>query len=210
VSGQGATLRRRFLVDPEWLLETSQSENFASLDAWHLYKGFGQPKGWWRDRVQGPELIPHPDKPGAKVLHLRRPDERAADGAVWNFPTARKGELTLRVRVEKGFGGAQVSLSDFMLDPCDDTAVGRSNFTLAIPTDGRLSDDAVLQPGQWHSLKLAWDKGTCAVMLDDKSAPALTVANPAPYGVSYLRLRSNAAAVDAAGFMIESVNMTAK
>jgi hypothetical protein len=209
VSGQGASLRRRFLIDPEWLLETSQSESFVNLDGWHLYKGFGPPKGWWRDRVQGPELVSHPDKPDLKVLHLRRPDDRDADGAVWNFPAAKKGELTLRIRVENGFGGAQISLADFMLDPCDATAVLRSTYTLAIPTDGRLSDTVVLQPGRWHTLKFAWDK-SCVVTLDDKSAAELTSQVSAPDGVSYLRLRSNATAVDTAGFMIESVNMSVK
>ena len=210
VSGQGASLRRRFLMDPEWLLETSQSENFANLDAWHLYKGFGPPKGWWRDRVQGPELIVHPDKPDAKVLHVRRPDERDADGAVWNFPAAKKGELTLRILAQKGFSGAQVSLSDFMLDPCDATAVSRANYTLAISPDGKLGDGGTLQLGKWHALKFAWDDGTCAVSVDDKPAAKLALKNFAPDGVSYLRLRSNAAAVDTAGFLVESVNMPVK
>jgi hypothetical protein len=210
VSGQGATLRRRFVVDPEWLLETSQSDSFANLDAWHLYKGFGPAKGFWRDRVQGPQLIAHPDKPGANVLHLGRPDGRDADGAVWNFPAAKNGELSLRLRVEKGFGGARISLADFMLDPCDDTAASRSAFTVEIPPDGHLTDTAVLQPGKWHTLKFTWDDKKCAVTVDDKPAAELTARAHTPDGVSYLRLRSTASTVDTAGFMVESVSMALK
>ena len=37
VSGQGAERRRRFLVDPDWLAEKSQAENFANLGTWHLF-----------------------------------------------------------------------------------------------------------------------------------------------------------------------------
>jgi hypothetical protein len=210
VSGQGAELRRRFLIDPEWLLETSQSEGFTNLDAWHYYKGFGQPKGWWRDRVPGPQLIKHPYKPDANVLHVRRPDERAADGAVWNFPAAKNGELTLRIRAEKDFGGATICLADFMLDPCDDTAAARSNFSINIDASGRFSETGSLTPGQWHTLKLSWDGKKCEATLDDKPAGEIAMIKAAPDGVSYLRLRSIATAVDTAGFLIESVNMTVK
>ncbi|MBI5395227.1 MAG: exo-alpha-sialidase [Verrucomicrobia bacterium] len=202
VSGQGADRRRRFLVDPDWLLETSQSENFANLDAWHLFKGFGPAKRFWRDRVQGPALIAHPDKPGARVLHIRRPDDRDADGAVWNFPAARRGTLTLRLRAKKDFGGALISLTDRMFEPCDDNGEKLAVFTLSIGRDG-----AMLKPGQWHSLGLVWDDKRCAVTVDGNPAGDLAARAPADDGLSYLRLRSTAPAVDAAGFLVESVNV---
>jgi hypothetical protein len=210
VSGQGAELRRRFLIDPEWLLEKSQTENFANLDAWHLFKGFGPPQRWWRDRVQGPELIKHPDKPDAKVMHLRRPDERDADGAVWNFPAARVGELTLRIRVQEGFGGGTICLSDFMLDPCDETAVSRSNLSIDIGPNGRFSETGLLVPGQWHTLIFSWDGKKCELALDERPAGEFPLIKMGPDGVSYLRLRSSAKSLDTAGFMIESINMTVK
>lgn len=198
VSGQGNERRRRFLIEPDWLLEKSQSENFASLDAWHLFKGFGPAARFWRDRVQGPELVPHPDKPNAKVLHIRRPDERDADGAVWNFPTGVRGKLTLRLRVEKGSAGGQIGLTDRMFEPCDDTGEKLAAFAL---------DLGSITPEQWHDVELAWDVAAsrCAVTVDGKPAAPLTLRQPAPDGLSYLRLRSSAKNVDTAGFLVESV-----
>ena len=212
VSGQGAERRRRFLIDPDWLTEKSQSENFANLDTWHLFKGFGKPERYWRDRVQGPQLIAHPDKPDAKVLRMCRPDERDPDGAVWNFPNAQRGEITLRLRIEKNSGGAQISLTDRMFEPCDDNGETKSAFTIKIGPDGRTAGAAVFQPGQWHKLQLAWSTqaGTCTVKLDDQAAGELQYRTHAPSGLNYLRLRSTAASADAAGFLVESVNMEVK
>ncbi|MBI5775600.1 MAG: exo-alpha-sialidase [Verrucomicrobia bacterium] len=206
VSGQGTDRRRRFLIDPDWLLEKSQTENFANLDAWHLFKGFGKPARFWRDRVQGPQLIAHPDKPGAKALHLRRPDERDADGAVWNFPAGQRGTLTLRLRLEKDFAGGQISLTDRMFEPSDDVGEKLSAFAL------KLDGSAPLEAGRWHEVELAWDtaKSTCAVRVNGKLAQTIKAAHPAPDGLSYLRLRSTASAVDTAGFLVESVKVEVK
>lgn len=201
VSGQGTNLRHRLLVDPDWLLEKSQSENFANLDAWHLFKGVGKPARFWRDRVQGPALIEHPDKPGAQVLHVRRPDERDADGAVWNFPAGQRGKLTLRLRREKNFAGGQVSFTDRMFEPSDDNGEKLAAFVL------KLDGSAPLEAGRWHEVELAWDttQSSCTVRVDGKQVQTLKAAHSAPDGLSYLRLRSTATAVDKAGFLVESV-----
>jgi len=198
VSGQGNERRRRFLIDPDWLLEKSQGENFATLDAWHLFKSFGPVARFWRDRVQGPELIAHPDQPNAKVLHVRRPDERDADGGVWNFPSGSRGKLTLRLRVEKGSAGGQIGLTDRMLEPCDDNGEKLAAFAL---------DLSSVTPERWHDVELAWDVSAsrCAVVIDGQPAEPLALRQPAPNGLSYLRLRSSAASVDTAGFLVESV-----
>lgn len=209
VSGQGAERRRRFLIDPEWLMEKSQTETFASIDSWHLFKGIGKPVRYWRDRVQGPQLIAHPDHPHAKVLHLRRPDRNDADGATWNFPAAQRGKLTLRLRIGKAFGGAQIGLTNRMFEPCDDNGEKLATYALIVPPDGRIADGIGLTPGQWHTLNLAWnDKGSCTVTIDDAAKTTLPSRAPAPDGLSYLRLRSLSTAVDTAGFLIESLNMT--
>ena len=203
VSGQGTDRRRRFLIDPDWLLETKQEEHFANLDAWHLYKGFGQPARFWRDRVQGPELIDHPDRPGAKVLHIRRPDERDADGAVWNFPAGARGKLTLRLQVQKDFAGAQIGLTDRMFDPSDDNGEKLCAFAW------KLERDSPLKPGEWHTAELTWDlaQKNCQVRVDGQQADTLSLREPAPNGLSYLRLRSTAPAIDSAGIYVESVQV---
>jgi len=172
-SGQGSERRRRFLIDPDWLLETSQSESFDNLDAWHLFKGIGPAKRFWRDRVQGPQLIP-----GEKVLCIRD-----NDGAVWNFPAAKRGTLTLRVR-----GSGQISLTDRMFEPCDDTGEKLAVFTLPISSDS------------WQTFRLVWNEKLCTVTPGNK----LATRAPADDGLSYLRLRSSD------GLLLESVNVVAK
>lgn len=201
VSGQGANLRHRLLIDPNWLLETRQTETFANgTDAWHLYKGIGKPERWWRDRVQGPQLIPHPDKPDAKVLHIRRPDENDPDGAVWNFPAAINGQLILRLKALEGFAGGQVSLGDRMFDPCDNTGEELACHTLALP----------IKPGGWHELSLEWTEEYCVATLDGELLQTFEARFAYPNGLSYLRLRSTAQSVDQGGFVVESVKMEVK
>jgi hypothetical protein len=208
VSGQGAERRRRLLIDPDWLLETRAEETFSNLDAWHVFKGFGPAKRWWRDRVQGPQLVAHPNKSGEKALHVRRPDNREGDGAAWNFPAGRNGKLTLRLRIEKDFGGAQISLADRFFNPCDDNGERKAPFALAICPNGRIANNTHLEPGRWYTLDLQWTSdGKCRVALDAQPTMTLTARNPAPNGVSYLRLRSLAKSVDTNGFLVASVKV---
>ncbi|HZL87314.1 MAG TPA: sialidase family protein [Pirellulaceae bacterium] len=204
VSGQGENRRRRFLIDPDWLLEKRAEASFDSLDAWHVFKGFGPAKGFWRDRVQGAQLVKHPDKPGAKALHIRRPDERDADGATWNFPAGASGTLTLRLRIEEGFGGAQISLADRFWDPCDDAGEEKSPLALLIGPSGQIGSSVVLTPGKWHTLTMTWETtGKCTVTLDRTVAPPLKARAPIPNGLCYLRLRSLATDADLAGFLVD-------
>jgi hypothetical protein len=208
VSGQGAERRRRFLIDPDWLTEKKQTETFAhDADTWHLFKGFGKPERYWRDRVQGPEIIAHPDRPEAKVIHVRRPDDRDADGATWNFPNGQQGKLTLRVRFNKGFSGTQISLSDRLFEPCDDNGEKKSPFALTIDANGKLNSDGELTLDAWHTLELEWNQLECTVKCDGHDVGSLRARSRITNGLSYLRLRSLATASDPAGCLIESVSV---
>jgi hypothetical protein len=161
----------------------------------------------WRNRTQGPALIGHPTKVGAKVLHVRKPDGKAGDGVVWNFPLGRKGRLTLKILLHKGFGGAHLSLADRFIRPTDAAGEKKVHFALLINADGQLSVGAKLQPARWQALGLAWDleQGRCDVLVDGQPAAVLPLLHKATSGASYLRLRSAAKSTDPAGFLIESV-----
>lgn len=121
VTGQGERARVIIRFHPSWLYETYREHDFTSdgLKTWSVYKGIGPAQGWWRERIPGACLIAHPDKSSAKVLHVRRPDKHAADGATWNFPAGQKGILSLRFLINTGFRGAQISLADRLFDPTD-------------------------------------------------------------------------------------------
>lgn len=208
VSGQGSERRRRFLIDPEWLLETRAEANMQSLDEWHVFKGFGPAAGFWRDRKMGARIVPHPDHPEqARVLQVRRADELEPDGAVWNFPAGQAGAVTLRIRVEPGSGGASVSLTDRFFDPCDDAGEQQAVFIFEVPGDGQLAASSRLEPGEWHTVRLSWTaEGEGTLSLDGQVASKLKARRPFPNGLSYLRLRSIAEQPDPRGFLVAAAS----
>ncbi len=208
VTGQGSGRRHALLVDPAWFCETHTRDDFsAGLDGWCVFKAFGPAKYWWRDRVQGARLIDHPAKTGAKVLQVRRPDDKDGDGAVWNFPAGRQGTLTVRLLIQPGFGGGSVALADRFIQPNDDVGEKKVLVTLPIRADGELPGGTKLEPGQWQTVKLRWDIGKteCEVTVDGKPACTLPMSKETTAGPSYVRLRSTAQTADTAGLLVESV-----
>jgi hypothetical protein len=209
VSGQGGR-RALFQVDPRWLDETAQADDFSGgLEGWSVFKPFGAASGWWRNRTQGAQLVPHPQRPGARVLHLRRPDERDADGAVWNFPNGIRGTLSLRVRLASGMAGGSVALTDRFFEPTDDAGEKQAMFLLHLGIDRNIGS-APLRADRWHALDLSWDTaaGTLQLTVDGRGAATVRAAQPTRTGISYLRLRSTASGHDAAGWLVESVKAT--
>lgn len=111
LSGQGKDRRRLVALDPEWLLETEQHEDFSTgLDSWTVFQSVGPAKGWWRDRTAGARLAGRT----MEVIH----------GAVWNFPAGRRGALTLKFRVEESFAGGSIALADRLSIPAPCMAIG--------------------------------------------------------------------------------------
>jgi hypothetical protein len=121
----------------------------------------------------------------------------------------KKGTLTMRLRTNKGFGGAQISLADRLFDPTDDQGEQLSNFKLAIGPGGHIAKKAKIIKNSWHEITFEWDvnKGVCMVKIDEYQPIPLYMANPTLNGISYLRLRSTARTVDQAGFYVEAVKV---
>lgn len=206
MSGQGGR-RALMYVDPAWLLETSRRDDFSEgIDGWCVFKQFGEAAGWWRNRTQGPELMDHPEKTSAKVLHIRRPDEKDPDGAVWNFPSGTAGKLAIRFMIRQGSTGGSIALNNCFYDPIDSAGEKAAMFLLPIAAGTKIGE-VELQADRWYSAELAWDlaKESCVVTIDGKQAATLPLANPTKTGICYLRLRSSAPSVDSAGWLVESV-----
>ena len=156
-SGQGRS-DARVMFDPGWLTETSQRDDFSQgLEAWSVFKSVGPAAHWWRNRTQGARLTDHPDKTGAKALHVRRPDENDGDGAIWNFPMGNKGDLSMRIKVQEGSRGSVISLLDRFFDPQDTTGDADAVFSLPIAADGKISLRTQVEKGKWHDLRFRWD-----------------------------------------------------
>ena len=157
--------------------------------------------------MRGSELVEHPVKPGKSVLRIAKPDEKDADGAMWNFPAGRSGKVKARIRINAGFRGATISLLDHFFDPTDDAGDKNATFSMNIAPDGNANGKRAFKIGTFHELEITWDleKQTATVNVDGADAGAIPVrANP-PHGLSYLRFRSAAKEKDTAGLLIESV-----
>jgi hypothetical protein len=186
--------------DPEWLLQTSQRDDFAGgLDGWSV---FG---------TKGVEIASHA---GASDGHVLAVQKTAADwpaAAVWNFPFSGSGRLRMRVLATKAFAGATVLLTDHFSVPFDAEDEFFSLFRLPLTTAAASPPTAVaIEPERWIDLEMRWDaaRRTCEVAIDDKVVTTLRQQR-ASDGPSYLRVRSDATEPETGRLLIDSVEMAA-
>ncbi len=208
VAGQGGR-RALLLLDPAWLDETEQREDFSrGLENWSVFTPFGPASGWWRNRTQGARLVDHPDEAGRRALHLRRADEKDPDGATWNFPSGQQGTLEMRVRLNKGCQGATVALTDRFFDPTDRTGESQSMVSVALGLAAK-SEQIVLPTDQWQRIELQWDarERSATLRVEGRKVRDLPWVNSTTTGISYLRLRSVATEPDAAGWLVDTVKV---
>ena len=221
--GQNESARRLCVFDPDWLLEKGRHEDFRhGLDALstHLYlvSMTGGNRGWaghcaW-NRVTGAALVrdPDTDNPPAgmkrsvrEVLQICRiKDERLVcdrQGAAWNFPAARKGELTLECRVDGA--GFRLSLLDHWINPSDETNPQLSPVSVAV--------DAATLGGEatWTKLTVAWDEDaeSATVRVGDRVVRKVKLASTPRFGLSYLHLQTLAEGHDPKGAYFRSFDM---
>ncbi len=210
LSGQGEGGRNPILIDPEWIVATEAETDFSDgLRQWSVYKHYGPAKRWWRARAVGCELIASPTDPNRQCLSIRRPDELPADGATWNFPNTWKGSLTARIMIRNGFHGGVICLNDRMFDPTNDLGEEFAVFRAEIGADGSVGD-ATLTAEKWATLRFDWDLSSesCRLSVDGRDAGELDLRHPTLNGLSYLRLRSAAKQRDAAGYLVQQVNVS--
>jgi hypothetical protein len=196
VGGTGGLWLLRF--DPEWLNETGRKTEFTS-----------GAEGWHHFGTKGVDVVGHPTRPGSRVLHIRKPQADWPAAAVWNFPNGTKGRLVIRLKLNAGFAGARIGLTDHFSVPFDPEDASYNLFNLNLePHDTLVRGE--LSPEQWHTLELAWNcpEQECRVVVDGRLVETLPMQRRTT-GVNYLRLSSTAGETDPAGFAIESVEARA-
>ncbi len=195
-------------VDPDWLLEKERKDDFSNgLENWSVFKAFGKAESWWRDRTAGAQLVDDAKHNGTKALHLRKPDDKDADGAVWNFPAGRSGQLDLRLKFPADHGGARIALADRFFEPTDQNAESKAIYILSIAPDGSLDHtDYKFPVDRWVDVVLKWGQ-QCEVLVEGQRVGTLPLQNPSVHGASYLHLRSTAAKPDQAGFFLGPVHV---
>lgn len=218
--GQNSSARRIAKFNPDWLLETTRTEDFrhglGGLSN-HLYLRSlsGGWRGWaghcaW-NRLPGAALVRDPDTDAGKgsvreVLQLCRvPDPRLVSdrqGVVWNFPAARRGEVELDCRIEGD--GFRLSLTDHWLNPCDEVNPPRSPISWVVTKE-------MLGEG-WHRLRCTWDgeSGRAVLTCDGREIATATIRTMPPFGLSYLHLQTLAEGLDAKGVYFRSFRFQGK
>jgi hypothetical protein len=183
------------LLDPDWLTETAQRTDFsAGLDDW---SAFG---------VRGVELVPHPIRPGARALSIRKTDPAWPSGAVWNFPMGARGRVRIDLMLKRGLGGVLLGLTDHYSVPFDAEDVFHNVYNVAVGAGGTLEPGGNLDVDRWLRLEVSWDTaaGTARILADGKPV-ALLRAKRESEGIGYLRLRATAPSVDHEGLLVASV-----
>lgn len=146
--------RKIVIFDIDWLYEKNRQENFLhgfeTISSQSYVKSIsGGFKGQSAEtalsyaghcaynRVNGCLLVPSPPGNGLEVLQIcSHTDPRLVSpicGAVWNFPIAKKGRLTLTASISGK--GLRVSFLDHWMNPCDETVEYFANFTIKLRPD---------------------------------------------------------------------------
>ena len=193
--GQHEAARRMLVFDPKWLLEKENSEDlsrgFEHLSTQVYLKSVS---GMIRtrsghcawNRTSGAILVPDPEGNYEEALYLKaNPDERLfspMQGVVWNFPAAKSGEVTVKLR--PGEEGLSFTLSDRWFNPCDATAGELSPYRIWLYA-------AQCPANAWSELKAIWDEKGCEMFLNGEKISCLRPKTEAPHGLNYLILQSS-------------------
>ena len=208
--GQHPSSRKLAIFDPDWLYEKSREEDFrhgmGNLST-HVYlksvsgnfRGFSGHCAW--NRTNGAILAPDPDGNFEEALLISRVSDKRlfseVQGAVWNFPAAHNGEITIRLRIEGE--GIRLSLTDRWFNPIDVTIKDFARFTFTV-------DKKNLPAGEWVDIKIAWKGNSAEVIWNDKIIGETLSQAESAHGMSYLHMQSLAEEADL-GTLIKKLKM---
>lgn len=217
--GQNALHRAIVAFDVDWLYETERADSFADgLDHWSTFNYIKGIRGHCSyNRINGVDLLPHPDIPGRNVLSLRYApaDSLVSDirGAVWNFPAMPAGNFTTSMRLPEGSDGVSLILNDRWFNPSD--SVARHEGIYVLPLSRK---ELGINDNEWHEVSVDWDttarRPAATVKVDGRRRKiTLPMLNPTLDGISYAHfIAEPVAGTDPAsnpGIMVGSVRAVA-
>ncbi len=210
--GQNGMVRKLVILDLAWLSERGRHEDFkfglgGLSTQMYLKSNLGGYRGFSGhcayNRTDGALLVPDPAGNFREVLQLcRTEDPRLVyprQGAVWNFPASRAGEVTLEV-MRLG-SGIRLSLLDFWMNPMDEEVEREGFCSFAL-------DDVCLTPNIWHTVTLRYstEQGTVLLLADGEEVARTVSQKRIPHGLSYLHIQTLADARDYEGTLIRSLD----
>ncbi len=181
-SGQGHGRVVVMALEPDWLCERSQRDDFsdpAAAEAWSTFgcRGAGVDAG---------------------ALRITKPDSQWPSGAVRNFPAGRCGVARLSVELHAESGPVSIMLTDHFSVPFDPEDA--LNAVFVVSTEG-------FPRGRRCEVELRWDCGrnVCDVLVDGEASGSVR-GGRATTGVCYLRIRP-LNAVDPAGLTVHGAEV---
>ncbi len=207
VNGQHEVCRNVMIVDLDWLYETEREEDFLNgltnlstqtyvksiVGGW---KGKGTVGHCAYNRLPSALLLPSPENNGKEALHIAPfKDERLQNGysgAVWNFPAARKGKITLRAHLPGK--GLRVSLFDYWINPTDDTVPYFAPFSIVLRGD--MQGEELFTE---FIITFDCDEKKVCVSSGDYVRLTYPINGELPHGLHYLHLQSAVAENDSEG-----------
>lgn len=204
--GQHHLHRKIVAFGVDWLYETERENHFQNgLADWSTFKykkGIVGHCGY--NRIEGGRLVDHPELAERKALWIKYQADSSlvldADGAVWNFPAAPRGELSVRVKMPAGGAPIELLLNDRWFNASDSVARHETIYRLALDRPSlKIKDDA------WHTIRLIWgEQGSATVQVDGRKRATIKELNASQHGISYLHLLGGTTP-DSVGVYIEQV-----
>ncbi|MBM3734649.1 MAG: exo-alpha-sialidase [Acidobacteria bacterium] len=163
-TGQGSGRRILVELDPEWLNEKSQTDDFASgLDQWSTFatRGIAADRG---------------------AMRIERADSDWPAVAVWNFPNGASGSVRIALTPSATLD-ARILLTDHFSTPLDEEDFLNCLYGFDC---GR----AMLTPERRQEIELEWNaaKRECTVKLDGRGVGVIPSSRESA-GANYLRIR---------------------
>ena len=205
--GQNRLMSKVLIFDVNWLYEKTRKEDFRSgLDALstQVYvksisaEGRGQVGHCAWNRTNGALLIPNPDGDYSEVLILRNTDDDTLrnniQGAVWNFPGGKTGEVNVKLKVLGK--GVRISVLDYWMNPSDETVKDFANFIFEITETDKDS---------WSDATIKFSGDTASLYLNGELKDTKKMVGEAPNGLCYLHLQTLSENGDKEGTLIKEI-----
>lgn len=202
IAGQGEAQRAIVLLDPVWLEEKSQTDDFSEgLLQWTL---FGADSLSALQNTSG--------KKDGTALRIRKSQSYVNHDtqAVCNFPMSAQGELEMQIVKNGSSKGFHIALTDHF-SICADTAASRNAVASFDITEG--AADALWKKGNGRmQIKISWNRQDrkAVLLINSRQTAVLPFQREPDFGMNYLRLGIPASIVDTSGFYIESIRVNAQ
>lgn len=218
--GQHPVCQALMIFDLDFLYASGRKEDFRSgLAGWSVHQYFKGHIGGFRwaghcawNRRAGARLMPALDNSPREALLIGcHPDPdlySCREGAVWNFPAAQDGVISIQMTLRSGSRGLQISLCDRWFNPSDPVVAHYAGFVLHLAADGSIDGKPAFIPDETGTLNLRFHLSERQLIWQaPEGSGSTSLSGEITEQLSYLHLQSPTEEADARGVMIDFLEM---